>query len=100
MKKCVIYARLAAEDKLELKSQVDDLQALAKKKGYTVDKVYKEFGSGFQINPMLNKLLQKVEAEEIKIILCRDYTRMSRTFYDWQEIDQLLTEKGVEFITP
>ncbi len=100
MKKCVIYARLAAENKLELKSQVDKLQTLAKKKGYTVDKIFKEFGSGFQINPRLNQLLQKVEAGEIKVILCRDYTRMSRTFYIWQEIDQLLTEKGVEFITP
>lgn len=104
MKRCVIYARVACRQQViskqnVLTEQVEELKKFAKKMKYKVDQVFREYGSGTdQDRPALNQLLQEVKHGQVKNILCRDFTRLTRSFCDWVEIDQLFKAKGVKII--
>ena len=105
MKKTVIYARVATQSQLEkdnkLGSQVNELKAFAKKKGYRVNWVFKEVASGLTqgTNRAFSYLLDLVEQEEIKVILCRDISRITRSYCDWKTISKLFKDKNVKIVS-
>jgi DNA invertase Pin-like site-specific DNA recombinase len=105
MKQCVIYARIATEQidqrQDSLMGQVKELKKFARYKNLKVKQVFTDYGSGLNQNrPALSHLLQEVEYGRVKNILCRDFTRITRSLCDWSKIDQILKDKGVKVMTP
>lgn len=102
MKQIIIYARSAVQDQEMdvLEAQVEQLQELAKKKGYRVDQVIKEYGSGLdKTRRGLVQLLFAVKSGKVEVILCSDFSRLTRDMNFGLEINQLFRNQRVKVVT-
>jgi predicted site-specific integrase-resolvase len=83
----VIYARVSsAGQKEDLQRQVDFLRQYANAKGYIVDEVVSEIGSGLNYNrKKLNDILQRISEKRIARVIVSHKDRFIRFVYDWFE---------------
>ncbi len=89
--KVAVYARVSsAENKSNLESQADRLVSYCSAKGYQVDKVVKEIGSG--VNDSRPKLLHLLEDANTTMIVVEHKDRLSR--FGVRYIETLLRVQG------
>src|SRR5215472_5900547 len=87
----VIYARVSsAENKPNLDAQAERLVASCAAKGYQVDKVVKEVGSG--VNDARPKLLSLLEDQTVTRIVVEHQDRLTR--FGFRYLDTLLQSQG------
>jgi DNA invertase Pin-like site-specific DNA recombinase len=98
MKKAVIYSRVSTE-KQDYQRQVNDLQDFAQKNGFEVVKVFSEKISGTQKiakRKEASELFEFVEANQIKLVLVSEISRLGRSAIDVQNtIDKLINDLKV-----
>lgn len=97
-RKTIIYTRVStANQKDDLKNQVEFLKQYANAKGIIVDEIFEDVGSGLNYNrKKWNKLLEDCMLGSIKIIIVAHKDRFIRFGYEWFE--QFLQANGVEIV--
>ena len=91
--KIVIYARVSKLSKAQYRSQKPDLQSqieflkqYANAKGYIVDEIITDIGSGLDYNrKKWNELLEKIEEKRISKVIVSHKDRFIRFGYEWFE---------------
>jgi len=85
--KIVIYARVSSNSqKPDLLSQVEFLKQYANAKGYIVDEVITEIGSGLNYErKKWNELIQGIEEKRISKVIVSHRDRFIRFGYEWFE---------------
>ena len=85
--KTVIYARVSSNSqKPDLESQIEFLKTYANAKGYIVDEVITEIGSGLDYNrKKWNDLLKHIEEKRILRVIVSHKDRFVRFGYEWFE---------------
>ena len=83
--KTVIYARASSNSqKPDLKSQIEFLKTYANAKGYIVDEVITEIGSGLNYSrKKWNDLLRQIEEKRIARVIVSHKDRFVRFGYEW-----------------
>jgi len=83
--KTVIYARVSSNSqKPDLESQIEFLKTYANAKGYIVDEIISEIGSGLNYNrKKWNGLLKQIEEKRIARVIVSHKDRFIRFGYDW-----------------
>jgi len=96
--KTVIYARVSNQNqKKELENQIEFLRTFANAKGWIVDDILKDIGSGQNYKRKnWNELLDLVQKREIKTIIISHKDRFARFGYEWFE--GFLQKCGVEMV--
>ena len=96
--KTVIYARVSNQNqKKELENQIEFLRTFANAKGWIVDDILKDIGSGQNYKRKnWNELLDLVQKREIKTIIISHKDRFVRFGYEWFE--GFLQKCGVEMV--
>ena len=81
----VIYARVSNRNqKDDLKNQIEFLTNYCEKQGFTIHKIYQDFGSGLNYNRKdWNKLIDKCFDGKIKTIVISHEDRFIRFGFDW-----------------
>jgi DNA invertase Pin-like site-specific DNA recombinase len=83
-KRAAIYAHVAATQHPEsssscLEEQINECQAYAEKRGYTLQCVYQETAAGAKRDrPMLNALRQAIQDHQFEVLIVQDLTRLAR----------------------
>ena len=97
-RKTIIYTRVsAANQKDDLKNQVDFLRQYANAKGMIIDEVIEDYGSGLNYNrKKWNKLIDECMTNEIDTIIITHKDRFIRFGYDWFE--RFLAKFNVDII--
>lgn len=104
MKKTVIYARVSTEDQAKegtsLDTQVEGCRPYVKANVFHVIREFQEQASGASLNrPMLDELLDMVEAGEVDVVLVYKIDRLSRDTGDTLTLLKFFSEHGVELHT-
>jgi putative resolvase len=87
----VIYARVSSsENKSNLDTQAQRLEAYCMAKGYTIIRVIKEVGSG--VNDNRRKLVQLLNQDDYSLIICEHKDRLSRVGFNYLKV--LLNQLG------
>lgn len=96
--KTVIYARVSSRRQMEdLKNQVSFLRNFANAKGWVVDEVLEDVGSGLNYNrKKWNKLISSIVEKQITRIIVAHKDRFVRFGYEWFE--RFLKENGAELV--
>jgi len=83
----VIYARVSSNSqKPDLHSQIEFLRQYANAKGYIVDEIITDIGSGLNYNrKKWNELLEKIEEKRISKVIVSHKDRFIRFGYEWFE---------------
>jgi predicted site-specific integrase-resolvase len=83
----VIYCRVSSNSqKPDLQSQIEFLRQYANAKGYIVDEIITDIGSGLNYNrKKWNNLLQKIEEKRISRVIVSHKDRFIRFGYEWFE---------------
>ncbi len=88
----VIYARVSSsQNKSNLESQADRLVQYCIARGYQINKIIKEIGSG--VNDNRKQLLKLLTDDKVTRIVVEHKDRLARTGFNY--IKELLTLKGV-----
>lgn len=97
-RKTIIYTRVStANQKDDLKNQVDFLRQYANAKGMIIDEVIEDYGSGLNYNrKKWNKLIDECMTNEIDTIIITHKDRFIRFGYDWFE--RFLAKFNVDII--
>lgn len=86
---CLIYSRVSTKKQQasgNLKRQTERLKEYAKAKDYYVIEVYEEVASGINENRrQLNRMMKKVETEDIHVVLAEYKDRVARFGYQYIE---------------
>jgi putative resolvase len=89
--KVVVYARVSArENKGNLENQAIRVSQYAQARGWQVEKVVKEIGSG--VNDCRSKLLKILEDPNVKVIVCEHKERLMRFGFNY--LERLLQLQG------
>jgi len=85
--KIVIYARVSSNSqKPDLESQIEFLKQYANAKGYIVDEIITDIGSGLNYNrKKWNELLAGIEEKRISRVIVSHKDRFIRFGYEWFE---------------
>ena len=85
--KIVIYARVSGNSqKPDLESQIEFLKQYANAKGYIVDEIITDIGSGVNYSrKKWNELLEKIEEKRISKVIVSHKDRFIRFGYEWFE---------------
>jgi len=96
--KTIIYTRVStANQKGDLRKQIEFLKQYANAKGMIVDDIYSDIGSGLNYNrKKWNELVEESTEGKVKTILVAHKDRFIRFGYEWYE--RLLKTNGVEII--
>lgn len=104
--RCAVYARVSTEDQVKqygLASQLTDLRATAKDRGYTITEEFREEGiSGGTLNrPELEPLRQAVRDRRVDVVLFHDPDRLARNLAAQLILAEEFERAGVrlEFVT-
>lgn len=106
-KKCTIFCRVSSKEQEETGYSLDAQEKLlveyANKQEFSVVKIYRitESASGKQIRKTFNEMLQFVQKNDIKIILCEKIDRLTRNLKDASTVNewiQLNENNQVHFI--
>ena len=83
----VIYARVSSNSqKPDLLSQIEFLKQYANAKGYIVDEIITDIGSGLNYNrKKWNDLLKRIEEKRISRVIVSHKDRFIRFGYEWYE---------------
>ena len=83
----VIYCRVSSNSqKPDLKSQIEFLRQYANAKGYIVDEIITDIGSGLNYNrKKWNELLEKIQEKRISKVIVSHKDRFIRFGYEWFE---------------
>jgi len=93
----VIYARVsAAENKANLNSQAERLQAYCAAKGWAVSQVVKEIGSG--VNDERPKLLKVLTNASARVIVVEHKDRLTRFGFHYLEALLLMQGRRIEVV--
>jgi predicted site-specific integrase-resolvase len=97
-RKTIIYSRVSSNNqKDDLKNQVEFLKQYANAKGWIVDEIFEDVGSGLNYNrKKWNKLLEDCMLGLIKMVIVAHKDRFIRFGYVWFE--RFLKSNGVELI--
>jgi DNA invertase Pin-like site-specific DNA recombinase len=99
MKKVAIYLRVSTS-KQETGNQRRELEAVAKRSGWEIVKVYEDAGisgaKGRDKRPGLDALLKAVNAKEFQMVAAWSVDRLGRSLTDLLAILQALHDKGVD----
>jgi DNA invertase Pin-like site-specific DNA recombinase len=99
MKRIALYLRVSTS-KQETSNQHRELQAVAKRSGWQVVKVYEDNGisgaKGRHERPGLDALLKAVNAKEFDLVATWSVDRLGRSLTDLLDILQQLKEKKVD----
>lgn len=92
----VIYCRVSSNSqKPNLQSQIEFLKQYANAKGYIVDEIITDIGSGLNYNrKKWNYLLHKIEEKRISRVLISHKDRFIRFGYEWFE--KYVSSRGCE----
>ena len=96
--KTVIYARVSSKNQQDdLKNQVEFLQQFANARGWIVDEVISDIGSGLNYNRVKwNKLLEHAVQNKLRRVILAHKDRFVRFGYEW--FQKLLETHGVELV--
>nr|WP_275677608.1 IS607 family transposase [Neobacillus drentensis] len=96
--KTIIYARVSNRNqKKDLENQIEFLRNFANSKGWIVDEILNDIGSGLNYKrKKWNELLDWVQKREIKTVLISHKDRFVRFGFEWFE--GLLQKCGVEMV--
>jgi len=97
--KTIIYARVSTTNqKDDLKNQVEFLQTFANAKGWIVDEIFEDIGSGLNYKrKKWNKLLEDCMLGNISKIIISHKDRFIRFGFEWFET--FVKSNGVELVT-
>jgi DNA invertase Pin-like site-specific DNA recombinase len=99
MKRIAIYLRVSTS-KQETSNQRRELEAVAKRSGWKIVKVYEDAGisgaKGREGRPGLDALLKAVNAKEFELVATWSVDRLGRSLTDLLAILQCLRDKGVD----
>ncbi len=100
-----IYARVSSEEQTKgnypsCDSQVEELVAACRSRGWNVRQVIKDegFSAGSLKRPGLSEMRYLVESGEISAVLCTWYDRLTRS-RDFYVLDKEFQKNGVQFVT-
>ena len=92
-----IYCRVSsAENKPNLDSQSSRLTAYCCGKGYSIVKIVKEVGSGF--NDQRKKLMQLLQESDYDLIVCEHKDRLSRVGFNYIKVLLTQTSRDIEVV--
>ena len=98
--KGIIYARVSSlTDRQNTDRQVEDLTKYAAANGIDVVKVFSEKISGAKRNTerlVLNECIEFAEANEIRLILCSEGSRIGRSTWEVLETIKRCIDKGID----
>jgi len=85
--KIVIYCRVSSQSqKPDLEGQIEFLRQYANAKGYIVDEIISEIGSGLNYNrKRWNELLTNIQEKRISKVIVSHKDRFIRFGYEWYE---------------
>src|SRR5277367_1826961 len=99
MKRVAIYLRVSTS-KQETRNQRRELEAVAKRSGWEIVKVYEDAGisgaKGRDKRPGLDAMLKAVNAKEFDMVAAWSVDRLGRSLTDLLSILQGLQDKGVD----
>jgi len=97
-RKTIIYTRVSSSNqKDDLKNQVEFLKQFANAKGWIVDEIFEDIGSGLNYNrKKWNKLLEDCMLGLVKMVIVAHKDRFIRFGFTWFE--RFLKSNGVELI--
>src|SRR5271156_6163588 len=99
MKRIAIYLRVSTS-KQETSNQRRELEAVAKRSGWEIVKVYEDAGisgaKGRDGRPGLDAMLKAVNAKEFDMVATWSVDRLGRSLTDLLSILQCLRDKGVD----
>jgi DNA invertase Pin-like site-specific DNA recombinase len=99
MKRIAVYLRVSTS-KQETGNQRRELEAVAKRSGWKIVKVYEDAGisgaKGREGRPGLDALLKAVNAKEFELVATWSVDRLGRSLTDLLSILQCLRDKGVD----
>ncbi len=100
-----VYARVSSEEQTKgnypsCDSQVEELVAACRSRGWEVRQVIKDegFSAGSLKRPGLSEMRYLVESGEISAVLCTWYDRLTRS-RDFYVLDKEFQKNGVQFVT-
>ena len=112
MKRCGLYTRVSTEDQASVKegsldTQMDQLERYVELKGDSTEEVwrvaarYREEGrSGKDLKrPAFQRLLADAQAGKLDVVLCTKFDRISRSVRDFLDIQEILKEARVAFVS-
>jgi DNA invertase Pin-like site-specific DNA recombinase len=98
MKRVAIYTRVSTS-KQETNNQLRELEAVAKRSGWEIVKVYEDAGisgaKGRDKRPALDAMMKAVNAKEFEMVASWSVDRLGRSLTDLLSILQGLHDKGV-----
>ena len=98
--KGLIYARVSSlTDRQNTDRQIEDLTKYAAANGIEVVKVFSEKISGAKRNTerlVLNECIEFAEANEIRLILCSEGSRVGRSTWEVLETIKRCIDKGID----
>ena len=108
--RCAIYTRKSSEEGLEqefnsLEAQRDACEAYIKSQAHEGWRVLPErfddggFSGGTLVRPALQKLLEKIKARKIDVIVLYKIDRLSRSLADFARLAELFETHGVSFVS-
>jgi DNA invertase Pin-like site-specific DNA recombinase len=98
-KRAALYARVSTGDQ-HLETQLYDLRALARHRGFTVAGEYNDVISGAKSKrPGLDRLLSDARRGNVDIVLVSAFDRLARSVRHFLEVLDELNHLGVEFIS-
>lgn len=100
MKKAFRYVRISLNAQGRIASivaQANDIASLADTIGVTVSQCFSDVGISPNL-PERERMLKLVDAGEIDCILVADSSRLSRSYFEFAEIQGRCAKRGVEII--
>ena len=99
--KTAIYARVASADDWAIESQERFLLTYAENNGYGQCVCYRDNGeSGVTLNrPALRDMFLDIESGVIGTVIVKDLSRLSRNYWELDELVSLMTAKNVLLIS-
>jgi site-specific DNA recombinase len=96
-----LYCRAAAFDEARIAEQEAELRRFARENSCGVCAVFRDNGeSGVTLDrPGLQAMLECVKAGGINRVIVRDRSRLSRSFSQFHELENMFREQGVDFIS-
>ena len=95
--KVAIYARVSSnENKSNLNSQVERLEAYCTAKGYQIVKIVKEVGSG--VNDYRKELLKLLELTDYNLIVVEHKDRLTRVGFNYLKVLLNQTGRDIEVV--
>jgi site-specific DNA recombinase len=97
---CAIYVRTATDNTASLEEQKAILTQYAEDQGYAVQQIYSDIDSGLSLNrPALQKLFHDLNTQQIKTILVKDYSRLSRKTENVYALKAILQKRNVKIVS-